>query len=105
MGFTQKSQIQTNNIVTAETSDPQNTTNETTKPIEKWSVDDVYDWLSTVHDGDLKELAKITEDHLKNTFDASLGDQLQFDDARSQLFEEHEKKVDEGGNTTTEKTD
>merc|ERR1712207_102821 len=57
------------------------------KPIEKWDIDDVYEWLSQVHDGQLKELAqkfenarirgrglaKITNEHLTNVFDTELG--------------------------------
>ena len=87
------------------------------KPIEKWDIDDVYNWLSAVHDGQLKQLAeqfksakirgrglaKITEDHLKNLFDAGLGDRLQFEEARKELFDQYAKdKVNEGNSTTVQ---
>lgn len=81
--------------------------------IEKWDVDDVYNWLSTVYDGQLKELAekfknanirgralvKINENHLTNNFGIELEDQLQFEEVRKALFGKNE------GDTRTGPTD
>lgn len=70
--------------------------------IDQWSCDNVYQWLSTVDNGELKELANkfknerikgkvldsVCDEQLKE-MGANIGDRLQFKKARLTLFKDH----------------
>ena len=72
------------------------------KDIDQWDADDVYKWLSTVENGDLRELAgklrhervkgKILDqlnDEIFKEINISIGDKLLFKQVRDELFHEY----------------
>ncbi len=72
------------------------------KPIDKWQINDVYEWLSRIDDGALKELAIQFRKHrirgciLHNIqevqlveMNAPLGDRMLFNRRRIELFHQY----------------